>query len=103
VPRVEGLADWIGDPERDSVGIRVPAHPVALALLSEAGPLAVTSANRSGEPPAADDVAARAALGEAVAVYLEGRGAGGPASTVLDLTGAEPRLLRPGPVAFPAR
>ena len=84
VPRAAGLPAWIGHPESGSVGIRVPDHPVTLALLSAAGPLAVTSANRSGYPPAADDRAARAALGDAVAVYLEGGGAGGAASTVVD-------------------
>jgi len=102
VRRAPGLPEWIGDPRRDSVGVRVPDHPVALALLAAAGPLAVTSANRTGRPPVADHAAAREVLGDAVAVYLEGRGAGGAASTVLDLTGPEPRLLRPGPVGFPA-
>ncbi|MCJ7725382.1 MAG: L-threonylcarbamoyladenylate synthase [Acidimicrobiia bacterium] len=101
VPRAAGLPDWIGHPERGSVGVRVPDHPVTLALLSLAGPLAVTSANRSGYPAAPDDRAARAALGDAVAVYLEGGGGGGAASTVVDLTGSEPQVLRVGPVAWP--
>ena len=101
VPRADGLPDWIGHPDSGSVGIRVPDHPITLALLAAAGPLAVTSANRSGYPPAADDHSARAALGDAVAVYLEGGGAGGAASTVVDLTGSEPRVLRRGPVAWP--
>ncbi|MBU1228176.1 MAG: threonylcarbamoyl-AMP synthase [Actinobacteria bacterium] len=101
VPRVPGLPEWIGHPGSGSVGIRVPDHPVALALLAVTGPLAVTSANRSGYPPAADDRTARAALGDAVAVYLEGSGAGGEASTVVDLTGSEPRVLRRGPVDWP--
>jgi tRNA threonylcarbamoyl adenosine modification protein (Sua5/YciO/YrdC/YwlC family) len=100
VPRVAGLPGWIGDPGRDSVGIRVPDHPVALALLSAAGPLAVTSANPTGHPPVSDHTGARAALGDAVAIYLEGAGSGGEASTVLDVTGTEPRVLRPGPVRF---
>jgi L-threonylcarbamoyladenylate synthase len=102
VPRAPGLPDWVGHAVSGSVGIRVPDHPKALALLRLAGPLAVTSANRTGFPPAADDRAARAALGSAVAVYLDGSGAGGPASTVVDLTGAEPHVLREGPVAWPA-
>ena len=102
VPRVPGLPVWIGHPESGSVGIRVPDHPLTLALLAAAGPLAVTSANRSGYPPAADDLAARAALGDAVAVYLEGGGAGGAASTVVDLTLPEPQVLRPGPVEWPS-
>ena len=101
VPRAPGLPAWIGHPESGSVGIRVPDHPVTLALLEAAGPLAVTSANRSGYPPASDDGTARAALGPAVAVYLEGGGAGGASSTVVDLTGLEPQVLRSGPVVWP--
>ena len=101
VRRVPGLPDWVGDPERGSVGIRVPDHPVALGLLAAFGPLAVTSANRSGEPPAPGHEAAREQLGGTVAVYLEGTGSGAPASTVVDLTGPEPRVLRAGPVEWP--
>jgi len=101
VPRVDGLPEWVGDPERGSVGVRVPDHPAALALLAVSGPLAVTSANRSGDAPAGDDRSARASLGDSVAVYLEGSGGGGAASTVVDLTGPEPRILRPGPVEWP--
>jgi tRNA threonylcarbamoyl adenosine modification protein (Sua5/YciO/YrdC/YwlC family) len=91
---------WIGDAAKDTVAIRVPDHPIALELLAKSGPLAVTSANRSGEPPAGDDTAARTALGDAVAVYLPGTGAGGAASTVIDLTGRTAVVLRPGPVAW---
>ena len=101
VPRADGLPEWIGRLESGSVGIRVPDHPVTLALLAATGPLAVTSANRSGSQPAANDRSARAALGERVAFYLEGRGAGGAASTVVDLTGSEPEVLRRGPVVWP--
>jgi len=101
VPRVDGLPEWVGDAGRGSVGVRMPDHPAALALLAASGPLAVTSANRTGDPPAGDDRAARASLGDVVAVYLEGSGGGGAASTVVDMTGPEPRVLRPGPVELP--
>ncbi len=101
VPRAGGLPDWVGDPAAGSVGVRVPDHPAALALLAAAGPLAVTSANRSGEAPAGDHHSARASLGDAVAVYIEGFGGGGAASTVVDLTGPDPRILRPGPIEWP--
>ena len=100
VRRMPATPRWIGDLARDTVAVRVPDHPVALALLARSGPLAVTSANRSGEAAALDDVAARAALGDGVAVYLEGRGGGGLASTVVDLTGRQSIVLRPGPVAW---
>jgi L-threonylcarbamoyladenylate synthase len=100
VRRVPGLPDWVGNSSRDSVGIRVPDHPAALALLAEADPLAVTSANRSGAAAAADDVGARAIFAGGVAAYLPGAGAGDAPSTVVDFTGRAPRLLRAGPVAW---
>ncbi len=92
---------WVGDPARKTVAVRVPDHPVALALLEAAGPLAVTSANRSGEPPAANHDQAAAALGDAVARYLPGSCPGGEASTVVDFTVDPPAVLREGPVAPP--
>ena len=100
VPRAAGLPEWIGDPDRNTVGLRVPAHPAALAVLAAAGPLAVTSANRSGSPPAGDDAAARATFGGEIAVYVPGTGGAGEPSTVVDLTGPSQRVLRPGPVAW---
>ncbi|MEO8639199.1 MAG: L-threonylcarbamoyladenylate synthase [Chloroflexota bacterium] len=81
---------------------RVPAHDVALALLAAAGPLAVSSANRSGEPETldADDVAiAFADAGEPSAILDGGRVPGGVASSVLDLSRPAARLLREGAVS----
>ena len=95
-----GVPDWVGDDELGTVAVRIPDHPVVLDLLSASGPLAVTSANRSGEPPALQEVEARALLGDGVAVYLEGRCPGGASSTIVDMTADRPRLLREGPVGF---
>lgn len=81
---------------------RIPAHDVALALLGATGPLAVSSANRSGEPETldADDVAiAFADAGEPFAILDGGRVPGGVASSVLDLSGPVARLLREGAVS----
>lgn len=78
---------------------RVPDHPLTLALLAAAGPLAVSSANRSGEPETLDpdDVAiAFADSDEPTATLDGGRVAGGVASTVVDLSGQRPRLAREG-------
>ena len=100
LPRVPGLPAWMGDQERDTIGIRIPDHPTALALLRAAGPLAVTSANLSGDPPATNDREAADVLGRGVAVYLGGVAAGGAASTVVDLTGPEPVVLRDGPIQW---
>jgi tRNA threonylcarbamoyl adenosine modification protein (Sua5/YciO/YrdC/YwlC family) len=91
------LADWVGDRQRNTVGIRVPNHPVALALLELTGPLTVTSANPSGEPECLSDAEARAVFGDRV-FYVPGTSPGGLPSTVLDLTGNHPVLLRAGPV-----
>lgn len=98
LPRVAGAPRSLGDPERDTVGVRVPDHPVALGLLRAAGPLSVTSANRSGEPPVSGSDEAVETLGDLVDLYLPGRSGGGEASTVVDVTGAELRVLRQGPV-----
>lgn len=80
-----------------TLGVRVPDHQVALALLLAIGePVLTTSANRSGEPPAL--TAGEVEL-EGVAAVLDGGPApGGVPSTVIDLTEAEPRLIRAGPV-----
>ncbi len=102
LPRRSVMPPWVGDPLRKTVAVRVPDHPVALALLAAAGPLAVTSANRTGEPPAADAAEAERLLGDGVALYLPGECPGGEASTVVDFTTDPPSLLREGPVPWPA-
>ena len=88
----------LGD-TKGTVAIRMPLHPVALDLLRRTGPLAVSSANRSGEPSATTAEEAEAQLGEAVAVYLDdGACLANVPSTIVDLTGTVPRLLRAGVV-----
>jgi L-threonylcarbamoyladenylate synthase len=96
--RSPDLPQWLGNRERDSIGVRVPDHPTTLELLEESGPLAVTSANRSGEEPALSAEDARAIFGSRVALYLPGTSPGGVASTVLDLTVTPFRTLRAGPL-----
>lgn len=93
-----GLTWDLGD-TKGTVAVRMPLHPVAIELLTETGPLAVSSANKHTLPPPVTMAEARDQLGDAVAVYLDG----GPAedrtpSTIVDLTGPQPRLLRAGPV-----
>jgi len=80
--------------------VRVPAHPLLRELLERTGPLAVTSANRHGEPACttAAEVSERLA-GELDAVLDGGRG-DGRGSTIIDCTEDPPRVLRPGPVSF---
>ncbi|MGI8680297.1 MAG: L-threonylcarbamoyladenylate synthase [Jatrophihabitans sp.] len=89
----------LGDTD-GTVGIRMPMHPVAIELLEKTGPMAVSSANRSGAPPAQTAAEAREQLGEDVAVYLEdGPAAAGIASTIVDVTGDHPRIVRVGGVS----
>jgi L-threonylcarbamoyladenylate synthase len=99
VQQAPSLAWDLGD-TRGTVMLRMPLHPVALDLLRAVGPLAVSSANVSGQPPATTAAEARAQLGEHVGVYLDG----GPAehaiaSTIVDLTADQPRILREGAVS----
>jgi len=90
----------LGD-SRGTVMVRMPLHPVALDLLRMVGPMAVSSANRTGMPPATTAAAATEQLGDDVAVYLDGGPAPiGVASTVVDLTGVTPRVLRQGAVSL---
>jgi L-threonylcarbamoyladenylate synthase len=90
------LAWDLGD-ARGTVAVRMPLHPVALELLRDVGPMAVSSANRSGQQPAPTGELAREQLGEAVAIYLEaGVSPRTEPSTIVDLTGEEPLLLRAG-------
>ena len=86
----------LGD-ARGTVAVRMPDDSLALDLITRTGPLAVSSANRSGHPPATTMLDARLQLGASVAVYLDGgpRPSAVP-SSIVDLTGEEPRLLREG-------
>lgn len=98
VEQAPSLAWDLGDTS-GSVMIRMPLHPVAIELLREVGPMAVSSANISGQPPATEADAARDQLQDKVAVYLDG----GPAdhavaSTIVDLTGESPVILREGAI-----
>jgi L-threonylcarbamoyladenylate synthase len=95
--------NWDLGATRGTVMLRMPLHPVALELLRDVGPMAVSSANISGSPPASTAAEAHAQLGESVAVYLDGGPSGEPvASTVVDLTGDDPRVLREGAVSTAA-
>lgn len=99
VTSMKPLASGVGNRVKNSVGLRMPDHDTALALLEVSGPLAVTSANVSGESESMSDLEARQEFGDALAFYLPGRCPGGEASTVVDVTGESPRVLREGPVA----
>lgn len=99
VARVQPSLQWdLGD-TAGTVAVRMPLHPVAIELLQATGPMAVSSANISGSPPATTVDEAIEQLGEAVSVYLDGGPCGEPVpSTIVDVTGEVPRLLRAGAV-----
>jgi L-threonylcarbamoyladenylate synthase len=86
-----------------TVMLRMPLHPFAIVVLREVGPMAVSSANISGRPAAVTAEDARNQLGDLVEVYLDaGPSEQQSASTIVDLTGASPRILRSGPITADA-
>ncbi|GAB88487.1 L-threonylcarbamoyladenylate synthase [Gordonia rhizosphera] len=98
VPQAPSLAWDLGDTD-GTVMLRMPLHPVAIELLREVGPMAVSSANVSGRAPATTVDEACEQLGESVSVYLDGGpAAAAQASTIVDLSGPTPRILREGAV-----
>jgi tRNA threonylcarbamoyl adenosine modification protein (Sua5/YciO/YrdC/YwlC family) len=100
VPRRPDLEADLGDDEA-TVGVRCPDHEVPLALCAQHGPLATTSANLHGEPTLTTAVEVEAALGDAVAVVLDGGPCAGEPSTVVDCTGEAPKCLREGRIPWP--
>ena len=101
VARYQPSLQWdLGD-ARGTVALRMPLHPVAIELLIQTGPLGVSSANKTGRPPATTASEAQDQLGTSVDVYLDG----GPTSdnvpsSIIDLTGEAPKLLREGALTF---
>jgi len=84
-----------------TVALRMPLHPIALEVLRETGPMAVSSANTHGKPPASSAADAREQLGYSVSIYLDG----GPSidqapSTIVDVTGEVPRIRRAGAITL---
>nr|WP_252199703.1 L-threonylcarbamoyladenylate synthase [Brevibacterium sp. RIT 803] len=93
--------DWdLGD-THGTVAVRMPDDEYALALLGRTGPLAVSSANTSGEPAATSVDEAMEMLGDDVDIYVDGGvRASGASSTIIDLTSEVPRIVREGPVTI---
>ena len=101
VLKASSTLKWdLGD-TNGTVAVRMPLHPVALELLRRTGPMAVSSANKTGAPATTTAAEAEEQLGAAVEVYLDG----GPCadsvpSTIVDLTGGMPRVLRAGAISI---
>jgi L-threonylcarbamoyladenylate synthase len=85
-----------------TIAVRIPAHPVPVTLINRLGaPIIGTSANLSGKPSPVTAAEVRAQLGDKVDLIIDGgRCPGGEASTIVDMTGEMPVLLREGPVSF---
>jgi tRNA threonylcarbamoyl adenosine modification protein (Sua5/YciO/YrdC/YwlC family) len=99
VPAHPHLRMDLGD-RGETIAVRVPDHDFTRDLLRATGPLAVSSANVSGHPAATTVAEAREQLGKRVKVYLDGGPAGAAVpSTIVDLTGTEPRILREGRIS----
>lgn len=97
VPRLEMLPEALTP--TSTVGVRIPDHPLALSLLRQAGPLAVTSANLSGHRNCNTAQEVLEQLDGRIHLILDGgQTTGGVPSTVVDCTGKEPVVLREGPV-----
>jgi L-threonylcarbamoyladenylate synthase len=90
----------LGD-TRGTVAVRMPDHPVTLEVLERTGPLAVSSANLTGHPAALEAAQAEEMLGDAVSAVLDaGRSPGDVPSTIVDVTGSQGRVLRPGALSL---
>jgi tRNA threonylcarbamoyl adenosine modification protein (Sua5/YciO/YrdC/YwlC family) len=100
VARHQPSLQWdLGD-TRGTVAVRMPLHPVAIELLTEVGPMGVTSANLTGHPAPEDCDAAQSMLGDSVSVYLDGGPTpGNVPSSIVDVTGEVPVLLRAGAIS----
>ena len=95
------FANGVGTKEPSSIGVRVPENELAINLLKQTGPLAVTSANISGEEDFTSDEQARAAFGDEISHYLSGESLHGNGSTVVDLRVDGGEVLRQGPLKWP--
>lgn len=101
VCRQQGSLQWdLGD-ARGTVALRMPDDEIALEILERTGPLAVSSANETGKPAATDADAAQEMLGDVVAVIVDaGPSRGGEASTIIDATSGQGRVLRIGALSL---
>ena len=89
---------WVIPRAGETLSCRAPDHALMLELLRRTGPLASTSANRHGQPPAVSAMEARLAFGADVETVLDGGTASGRPSTIIDCTTTPPRVLRDGPI-----
>ena len=85
---------------KETIAVRIPNHPLTLALLKKTGPLIITSANIHGQKPYEDIKDIQQQFGDAVAIYIPGGKLNMPPSTITDFTKYPPTILRPGPISI---
>tara|TARA_B100001121_G_scaffold217672_1_gene191039 strand:- start:165 stop:746 length:582 start_codon:yes stop_codon:yes gene_type:complete len=101
VETTKEFADGVGTKNPLSIGVRVPDNQLTIELLKITGPLAVTSANRSGENDIISNIEAQKIFGENIAEYLEGAAVHGSGSTIIDFRVDGGKILREGPLKWP--
>ena len=95
------FANGVGTNNPLTIGIRVPDNELAIELLKNTGPLAVTSANISGNENILNNIDAENEFGSKIAIYLEGESVLGSGSTIVDFTKDDWKILREGPLKWP--
>jgi L-threonylcarbamoyladenylate synthase len=103
LPRRSDFVADLGGTDATTVGVRVPAHPIPIALARAVGPLVTTSANRHGRPTPKTAGAVATELGHGIAVVIDGGPCRGAPSTVVRVVGDDVEVLRQGAVDVDAR
>ena len=95
------FADGVGTKNPNSIGVRVPDNELTLELLKKTGPLAVTSANISGQEDITNEKDAESVFGDKIGHYLQGSALHGSGSTIVDFRNEEFKVIREGPLKWP--
>ena len=95
------FADGVGTKNPNSIGVSVPDNELALELLKKTGPLAVTSANISGQEDITNEKDAESVFGDKIGHYLQGSALHGSGSTIVDFRDEEFKVIREGPLKWP--
>lgn len=95
------FADGVGTKNPNSIGVRVPDNELTLELLKKTGPLAVTSANISGQEDITNEKDAESVFGNKIGHYLQGSALHGSGSTIVDFRDEEFKVIREGPLKWP--
>jgi L-threonylcarbamoyladenylate synthase len=99
VVKAQPTLRWDLGETNQTVALRMPLNPIAIELLNAVGPMAVSSANKTGQPAATNVDEAIAQLGEDITIYLDGgQTPGNIASTIVDVSSGEIKLLRQGAI-----